>query len=173
MALSMYKASVPVFTQTMTAMQNVLDKGAAFAAARKIEIPVLLGLRIYPDMHPLSRQVQIVSDQCKGAIARLAGMDIPKFEDNEATIDELKARLAKTIDFIKSVPANKIDGTETKRIELTMGPNKREFTGLAYLMHFTMPNFFFHATTTYSILRSIGVEVGKRDFMGTYNLLAE
>ncbi len=174
MALSMYKASVPVFVQTMTAMQGVLDKGAAFATAKKIEPAVLAGLRLFPDMNPLSKQVQIVSDQAKGCIARLAGVEIPSMADTEVTVDELKARLQKTIDFIKSVPADKIDGTEAKKITLTLGTGAtREFTGLAYLVHFTTPNFMFHATMTYALLRGIGVEVGKRDFMGSYNLLAE
>jgi hypothetical protein len=173
MALTMYKASVPLFTQTLTAMSSVLDKGAAFAAAKKIEIPVLLGLRLFPDMHPLARQVQICSDQAKGGVARVAGMDVPSFPDTETDIDQLKARIKKTIDFINSVPASKIDGNESKRITLTFGTNVREFTAMAYLVHNVIPNFMFHATTTYAILRSIGVEVGKRDFMGTYNLLAE
>jgi uncharacterized protein len=173
MALSMYKASVPVFVQTMTAMQGVLDKGAALAATKKIEPAVFAGLRLYPDMNPLSRQVQTVSDQAKGCIARLAGVEIPAMADTEVTVDELKARLQKTIDFIKSVPPDKIDGTEGKKITLTFGTNTREFTGLSYLMHFTIPNFMFHATMTYALLRGIGVEVGKRDFMGSYNLLAE
>jgi hypothetical protein len=168
MSLSMSQASIPVFVQLLTAASNVLDKAAAHAEAKKIDPSVLLATRIFPDMFPLSRQIQIATDQAKGGAARLAGLEVPKYEDNEKTIDELKARIAKTIAFVQSIDAAKIDGTEDKDLKIPLGPTERAFKGQAYLINFVLPNFYFHLTTAYNILRHCGVEIGKRDFLGNF-----
>ncbi len=166
MPITMYQASVPVFRQILTSLSGQLDKAATYAAARKIDPAVLLQARLFPDMFPLVRQVQIATDHAKGATARLSGGEVPKYADDETSIDQLKARLAKTLDYIGSVPAAQIDGSETRTISLQVGPNKMTFQGQAYLLGFALPNFFFHATTAYSILRHNGVDVGKKDFIG-------
>jgi hypothetical protein len=168
MSLSMSQASIPVFVQLLTAASNVLDKAAAHAEAKKIDPSVLLATRIFPDMFPLSRQIQIATDQAKGGAARLAGLEVPKYEDNEKTIDDLKARIAKTIAFVQSIDAAKIDGTEDKDLKIPLGPTERAFKGQAYLINFVLPNFYFHLTTAYNILRHCGVEIGKRDFLGNF-----
>jgi hypothetical protein len=152
----------------LKALSANLDKAAAFAQARKVDPSVLVNARLAPDMFPLSRQVQIATDHAKGATARLSGRENPKFEDIESTIDELKARIARTIDFVMSVPAGEIDGSEERDITLTIGGQPRTLKGQTYLLHNALPNFFFHVTTAYDILRHNGVEVGKRDYMGTY-----
>jgi hypothetical protein len=162
----MYQASAPRFIHTLTALSGILDKAQTHAEARKIDPAVLAGDRLFPDMFALSRQVQVACDTAKGAVARLAGVDIPKHEDTEKTFAELKARIAKTIDFIRSVQAAQIDGTEDREIVLKLGPNEVRFTGINYLLAFALPNFYFHVTTTYNILRHDGVEIGKRDFLG-------
>ena len=166
MPLSMYQASVPVFLHTLAALSAILDKAAAHATQRKIEPSVLLSTRLFPDMFPLLRQVQLAADFAKGASARLAGIEVPKFADTETTFDELKARIAKTIDFVKSLNAAQIDGSESREVTIPIGGKPQSFKGQAYLLHFALPNFFFHATTAYDILRHCGVEVGKRDFLG-------
>jgi uncharacterized protein len=166
MPLSMYQASVPVLLQILGSLSKILQKAAAHAEAKKIEPAVLLGARLYPDMFPLTRQVQLVTDHAKGSVARLAGVDIPSYPDTEATFEELQARLAKTVEFLKSFKPAQIDGSEEREIVLTIGGQKMPLKGQTYLVHFALPNFYFHATTAYAILRHSGVEIGKRDFMG-------
>jgi hypothetical protein len=165
MAFSMYQASVPVFVTYLKGMTRVLDKAAPVVEARKIEPAVLAGLRLYPDMLPFGKQVQIASDNAKGAVARLAGIDIPKYEDTETTLAEFKARVAKTVAFVESVKPAQLDGSEDRTIVLPIRQGTLEFTGADYLTTFALPNFFFHVTTAYNILRHIGVEIGKRDYM--------
>ncbi|MSO71880.1 MAG: DUF1993 domain-containing protein [Alphaproteobacteria bacterium] len=166
MSLSMYQASVPVFVQILTALSAILDKAAAYAAEKKINPNTLLTARLYPNMFTLTRQIQTATDHAKGAAARLAGVEVPKFADEEKTFDELKARIAKTLDFIGSVPAAKFDGSEERTISLKVGPRELSFKGLTYLFGFALPNFFFHATTAYDILRHNGLDIGKSDFIG-------
>ncbi len=168
MTISMYQASVPVFLQGVAALGVVLDKGAAYAAARKIDPAVLLQTRLFPDMFPLARQVQIAADFAKGAPGRLAGVELPSFPDTEASFEDLTARLAKTADFLKTLTAAQIDGSEDRDILLKVGGKEMTFKGQAYLLNFALPNYFFHATATYAILRSVGVELGKRDFIGSF-----
>ena len=166
MSISMYQASVPTLIQALKALSGVLDKGAKHAEAKGIDPAVLLGSRLYPDMFPLTRQVQIASDNAKGPAARLAGMEPPKFDDNEASFADLQARIAKTIDFLQGLKPAQIDGSEDRQIVLQMRAGPLEFKGQAYLLHFAMPNFYFHCATVYAILRHNGVEVGKKDFLG-------
>jgi hypothetical protein len=162
----MYQASVPVLIRQLENLSNVLKKGEAFAAAKKIEPEVLLNARLAPDMFSLTRQVQIASDTSKGCAARLAGTEIPKYEDNEKTFAELQARITRTITYLKTFKANQIDGTEENKIILKIGGKELAFTGQTYLLGFVLPNFYFHCTTTYAILRHNGVELGKRDYLG-------
>jgi len=165
MSLGMYQASAPVFTHYLTSLGGVLDKGAAYAEVKKIDPSVLVGARLYPNMFPLSRQVQIASDQAKGCMARLAGADIPSYPDTESTFPELKARIEKTIAFVKGFKPDQINGSEDRTITLKIGGQDVNFPGQKYLLHFVLPNFFFHCTTAYAILRHNGVEIGKPDFM--------
>ena len=162
----MYQASAPRFVNTLGNLAAILDKAQAHCDARKIDPLVLTGYRLFPDMFPLSRQVQIACDTAKGAVARLAGAEIPKHEDSERTFAELKARIAKTIDFVQSVKRERIDGAEDKEIVLQMRSGERRFTGLQYLLGHALPNFYFHVTTAYNILRHNGVELGKADYLG-------
>jgi uncharacterized protein len=167
MSYSLSQAALPVFEIGLNALSGVLDKAAAFAAAKKIDPSVLAQYRLAPDMFALTRQVQVACDQAKNGSARLAGVEPPKFEDNEATIDQLKARIAKTLDFVKSVQAKALDGAGDREITFPLGPtNKGHMKGDDYLTHFVLPNFYFHLTAAYAILRHCGVEVGKRDFLG-------
>lgn len=166
MTISMYEASIPVFIHSLASLKSILEKGAAHAEARKIDPAVLVQGRLFPDMFPLSRQVQIATDAAKGAAARLSGTEPPKFEDTETTFPELIARVQRTIDYLKGFKASQIDGSEGKDIVLKSPRGERQFTGLVFLRHWAMANFFFHVTTTYNILRSSGVEVGKQDFLG-------
>src|SRR4051812_21769226 len=166
MNLSMYQASAPRFATMLRNLSTLIDKAQAHCEAKKIEPAALTTFRLYPDMFPLTRQVQIACDTAKGAVARLAGAEIPKHEDTEQTFAELKARIAKTVDFIESVPAAKVDGTEEKEIVLAMRSGERRFKGMQYLLGFAYPNFYFHITTAYNILRHNGVELGKMDFIG-------
>lgn len=166
MSISMHSASVPVFVRMLNNLLLWLDKAQAHAEARKFDSNNYLGLRLAPDMLPFTRQIQILSDSAKGCVARLAGVDIPKWEDNEASLDDLRARVKKTLDFVQSVPAEKIDGTDNKEIVLQMRAGEVKFTGENYLRHFVLPNFYFHCTTTYNLLRGAGVEIGKKDFLG-------
>jgi hypothetical protein len=165
MPMSMYRASVPVFLQMLPCLSAILDRTAAHAAAKKIDPLVFVDARLYPDMFPLSRQIQIATDFAKGACARLAGVEPPKYADTEKTIDDLKARISKTMDFIKEFKPSQIDGSEERDISLMLGGQPQTFKGEAYLISLVLPNFFFHITTAYAILRHNGVELGKQDFM--------
>ncbi len=167
MNISMYQASAPRFANTLGNLAAILDKAKAHAAAKKIDEQVMLSLRLYPDMFALARQVQIACDSAKGAVARLAGVEIPKHEDTEKTFDELKERIATTLAFIATLKAAQIDGTEEKEIVLKLQGRDVPFKGMQYLLGFAWPNFYFHAATAYDILRHNGVEIGKRDFIGT------
>lgn len=166
MKISMYQASVPVLKRMLGNLAGILQKGAAHAEAKKIDPAVLVASRLYPDMFALARQVQIASDTAKGCAARLAGAEVPKYEDNEATFPELMVRIRKTIAFLDTFKPEQIDGTEDNSITLQMRSGDLNFTGLSYLLNFAMPNFYFHVTTAYDILRHNGVEVGKNDFLG-------
>lgn len=168
MPLSMYQASVPVFLRMLTNLTNVLDKAIAHVAARKLEPSALLNARLYPDMFPLTRQVQLVCDFAKNTSARLAGVDLPKFDDTETSFEELKARIAKTTEFLKTLKPAQIDGTEEKVITFPVAGQPTTFKGQQYLFNSGFANFFFHVTTAYAILRHNGVELGKRDFLGPY-----
>ncbi|MGQ0654650.1 MAG: DUF1993 domain-containing protein [Betaproteobacteria bacterium] len=168
MTLSMYQASAPRFVNMLNALSAILDKAQAHAEARKIEPTALTAFRLYPDMFPLTRQVQIACDTAKGAVARLAGVEIPKHEDTEQTFAELKARIASTVEFIQSVPASKIDGSEERTVTLKLRGQDTSFKGAAYLLGFAWPNFYFHVATAYNILRHNGVDIGKRDYLGSF-----
>ena len=168
MSISMYQASVPPFLQMLTSLSAILDKAAAHASARKIEPSVLLNTRLTPDMFPLVRQVQLAADFAKGAAGRLAGVELPKFPDEETSFAELTARIAKTVDFIETLKAAQIDGSEGREITLPIGGQPYKFTGQNYLIRFALPNFYFHHTTAYAILRQCGVEIGKRDYLGAF-----
>ena len=167
MAISMYQASAPRFANMLKNLSAILEKAQAHAEAKKIDPDVLLESRLYPDMLPLVRQVQIASDNAKGAVARLAGVEVPKYEDTEETIADLRARLARTVDFVESIKPAQIDGSEANDIHLKLGPREVTWKGMQYLLGFALPNFYFHVVTAYDILRHNGVEVGKRDFIGT------
>src|SRR5262245_51995999 len=167
MSLSMYQASVPAFVQMLNNLSALLDKAEAHARKRKIDPEVLLNYRLAADMLPLVRQIQIAADLAKGAAARFAGIEVPKHADTEKTFADLKARLAKTVVFVESFKPSAIDGSEDRDINLTLGEHTLKFKGQPYLVHFVMPNFYFHCTTAYDILRHCGVELGKRDFIGT------
>src|ERR1700693_2811966 len=168
MTISMYKTSAPIFVQFLTSLSAVLDKAAAHSEAKKIDPAVLLNMRLYPDMHPLVRQVREATNHAAGACGRVAGAELPTFSNAEASIPELKERIARTIDFIKGLKPAQIDGTEDKEITIKFPSGaERKFTGQVLLLNFCLPNFYFHYTTAYDILRHCGVEVGKRDFMGT------
>jgi hypothetical protein len=162
----MHQASLPVLIRGLTNLQAILGKAEAHAAARQIEQSVFTNARLAPDMLPLVRQIYIVSDTAKGCAARLAGVEPPKFEDVEQTFDELQSRLQKTIDYLKEFNAAQLDGSESRTITLKMRSGPIEFTGLSYLFGFVLPNFYFHITTAYGILRHNGVELGKLDYLG-------
>ena len=166
MTMSMYQASVPTFLHTLRSLRAILEKGLAHAEARKFDPTVLAASRLYPDMLPLTRQVQIASDAAKGAAARLAGVDPPKFEDVETTIPELIARVDKTIDYLQSFKPAQIDGSEERTITIQTPRQTFTFPGATVLRHWALPNFFFHVTTAYNLLRHNGVEIGKADFLG-------
>jgi uncharacterized protein len=168
MSISMYDASVPVFRQTLTSLSAILDKAEAHASARKIDPAALLQARLYPDMFPLTRQVQIAADFAKGACARLAGVEVPRYEDTEQSFAELKQRIATTLSFIDGLPREAIANSEERDITLTVAGKPMEFKGQAYLLNWGLSNFYFHTTTAYAILRHNGVEIGKRDFLGGY-----
>lgn len=166
MSLSMYSSSVPVFLHCLKSLSNILKKGADYAAEKKIDEKVLTSGRLYPDMFPLTRQVQIACDVAKGCGARLAGIDVPKYDDNEVTFADLQARIEKTVDFLKSIPEASISGSEQKQIKLQAGQRELEFVGDYFLRNWALPNVYFHITTAYNILRHNGVAVGKMDFLG-------
>lgn len=166
MSLSMYQASIPVFIRMLGNLSAILEKAAAYAETKKIQPAVLINARLAPDMRPLSFQIQIASDMAKGCAARLAGIDVPSFPDTETTFPELQTRIAKTLTFLQSVSAAQIDGSEERNITLKTGGREMHFTGQAYLLSFVLPNFYFHVTTAYAILRHNGLEIGKQDFLG-------
>jgi hypothetical protein len=164
----MYKISVPIFVQFLTSLSTVLDKAAAYCEAKKIEPSALLNARLFPDMFPLARQVRAATDHAVNATARLAGVDPPASGNTEASFAELKQRVDKAIAFIRDFKAAQIDGSEEKAIKITFPSGAtRDFTGQSLLLNNSLPNFYFHCTTAYDILRHCGVELGKRDFMGT------
>lgn len=165
MTISMYEASIPAFIHILGSLKAILQKGAAHAEARKFEPSVLTSSRLFPDMFALTRQVQIASDAAKGAAARLSGTEPPKFEDTETTFPELIARVDKTIDYLKGFKPAQIDGSEDRPITIKTPRVDLSFTGLNFLRNWALPNFYFHVTTTYNLLRHNGVELGKADFL--------
>jgi uncharacterized protein len=166
MALSMYQASVPAFLQMLSSLSAILDKAEVFAAERRIDPAVLLGWRLAPDMFALARQVQIATDHAKGCCARLAGVEVPKYSDDETTFADLRARIGRTVDFVRGFEPSDIDGSEGRDITLTAGTRELRFKGQQYLVNFALPNFYFHVATAYDILRRCGLPIGKRDFLG-------
>ncbi|GAB2887501.1 DUF1993 family protein [Uliginosibacterium flavum] len=167
MALTMYEASIPALKKTLSSLAAILAKAAEHAQTKKIEPAVLVNARLFPDMFALARQVQIATDQAKGCAARLAGVEIPKFEDTETSFEELQVRIAKTIAFLDGVSADQINASEARDIVLQLHETRLEFKGADYLLNWVLPNFYFHVTTAYNILRHNGVEIGKRDFLGS------
>jgi uncharacterized protein len=166
MSLSMYQVSVPRFANILNNLSNILDKAQAHVDARKIDPATLTTYRLFPDMLPFTKQVQIACDSAKGAVARLAGIENPVHEDNEKTLPELKARIAKTLAFIQSVSPAQIDGTEDKDIVVRRADTEVHYKGMQFLLGSAIPNIYFHVTTAYNILRHNGVEIGKRDYLG-------
>ncbi len=166
MSLSMYQASIPVFLRGFDNLSAILDKAAAYAEARKIDPSVLINARLAPDMLPLAKQVQIASDTTKGAAARLTGAEPPAFPDTETSFAELKARIAKTQDYLKGFAAAQIDGSEELPVVIKLRSGDLHFTGQSYLLGFVLPNFYFHLTTAYAILRHNGLDIGKKDYLG-------
>lgn len=166
MSLSIHQASAPALLQILASLSGLIDKAAAHCEARKIDPATIIGYRLAPDMFAFARQIQIATDSAKGIAARLAGVEIPSFPDVETSFDELKARLAKTADFIGALTATQFDGAETRTVTLKLAGQDVSFTGTNYLFGFALPNFYFHATTAYDILRHAGVPIGKRDFLG-------
>jgi hypothetical protein len=169
MTISMYSASVPIFQQLLNSLDAILTKAEAYTITRKVDPDTFLQASLFPDMFPFIRQVQIATDFAKGVTARLAEIEVPSYEDNESSFQELKARIAKTLAFISSIKPNQIEGSEEREIITRPGtPKEKKFTGQSYLLHYGLPQFFFHVTTAYDILRSKGIDIGKRDYMGTY-----
>ena len=166
MSLSMYQASVPVFVRALGNLGHILKKAAAHAEQHKIDPSVLLASRLYPNMFPLSKQIQIATDMAKGAVGRLAGVERPVHADNESSFAEFEARIESTLTFLNSIKPEQIDGSEEKSITLTMHGKDFPFVGQPYLLHYAIPNVFFHTTTAYDILRHNGVELSKQDFIG-------
>ena len=168
MTFSMYDASVPVFKQILGSLSALIDKAEAHAEAKKIDPQVLLQVRLYPDMFPFVRQVQVACDFAKGCAARLAGVDVPRHEDTEQSFADLKARIAKVLAFIDTLPQDAIAASADRDITTSSGANAKQFKGQVYLVHYALPHFYFHATTAYDLLRHNGVEVGKKDFVGSF-----
>ncbi len=166
MSISLYQASVPSFVRMLGNLSEILNKAAAHAEAKKIDQAIFINGRLAPDMFPLSRQVQIATDMVKGCAARLAGVEVPSYEDNESSFAELQIRIIKTIAFLQTLSPEQIDGNEERAIHLKFGSNEMNFLGLPYLLDFVLPNFHFHLTTTYAILRHQGVDIGKMDYVG-------
>ena len=165
MSVSLYSVSAPIFVQFLTGLSGVIDKASAFAEAKKVDPSVLVNLRLAPDMHPFARQIRMATDHAAGGVGRLAGVDLPTFSTEETTLAELKARIATVTDFIKGVKPSQVDGQEGREVVLKFPSGERRFTGQADLLYFAIPNFYFHTTTAYDIMRNAGVDVGKRDFM--------
>lgn len=168
MSLTMYQASIPVFVHMLGNLSAILDKASAHAEAKKIDPSIYINARLAPDMYPLSRQIQIATDMAKGCAARLAGIDVPSYEDNETTFPDLQARIAKTVAFVQSVSAEQINGSEERQVTLKLRGKDVSFLGQPYLLYFVLPNFYFHITAAYAILRHNGLEIGKMDFIGNY-----
>ena len=166
MKISMYALSHDVFKKSLGQLQHLMEKGIANAKARSFDTSVLVGARLAPDMLPFAKQIQLTSDFAKNSMARLAGIDPPKFEDNETTMEELLARVKKTLEYIDTVPATALEGSETRDIRIPLRDRTVEFKGLQFLQHWALPNFFFHFVTAYNLLRHNGVDIGKRDFLG-------
>jgi len=166
MKLSMHAVSVDVFAPALGSLSTILEKALAYAQAKKFDPAVLVQARLAPDMLPLVRQVQLASDFAKNSVARLAGQEAPKFPDEEQSIEELRARIARTLDYLKTVPAAALDGSEDRDITVPLRDRTLQIKGLPFLQRWALPNFFFHATTAYAILRHNGLEIGKRDFLG-------
>ena len=166
MPISMYDVSVPALVRGLTNLSLLLDKASSHAECKKFDPAVLAQARLFPDMHPLSRQVQIACDTAKGAAGRLAQVEIPKHADTETTLVELKTRIGKTIDFLKSITPAQVEGAESRDVELKFPSGAWKFTGAAYLTDFVLPNFYFHVSMVYALLRSNGIEIGKGDFLG-------
>jgi len=167
MAITMHSASAPILLRMLSNLQVWLDKAEAHAAVRKFDANNYLGLRLAPDMLPFTKQVQIASDTAKACMARLAGVEVPKWDDSETTLAELRARVQKTIDYVKSFSAAQVDGSEERAISIPMRSGEPlQFSGEAYLKHYALPNLFFHVTTAYALLRHGGVELGKGDYLG-------
>ena len=168
MTLSMYSASIPVFKQILNSLSAILGKAETHVGEKKIDPNALLQFRLFPDMLPFLRQIQIAADFAKGAAARLAGVDVPAYEDSEQSFAELKARIAKTLAFIDSLPQAQIEDSAGRAISTGSGEKVKHFTGQTYLLHYALPHFYFHATTAYDILRHNGIDIGKKDFIGSY-----
>ena len=168
MSLTMYQASIPVFIHMLGNLTKILDKAAAHAEAKKIDPAIFINARLAPDMYPLSRQIQIATDMAKGCAARLSVIEIPSYADDESTFPELQARIAKTVAFLQSVSAEQINGSEERPVSLKLHGKEIEFLGQPYLLHYALPNFYFHITTAYAILRHNGLEIGKMDFVGNF-----
>lgn len=166
MTISMYQASVPRLANTLENLSNILDKAQVHVDTHPIDVATLLNYRLAPDMYPFFKQVQIACDKARSVVARLAGMDVPVYEDNEKTLAELKVRIARTVAFIRSVPPERIDGTEDNDIVLPVTGKPTCYKGMQLLLGHSLPNVYFHATTAYNILRHHGVAIGKRDFLG-------
>ena len=166
MSVSVHQVAVPTFARNLKSLRAILQKGLAHAESKEVDPSVLINSRLALDMLPLVRQIQIAADTAKTAVSQLAGMDAPVYEDNETTFADLFARIDKTIDYLGTFKAEQFDGAENKKVTLKAGDTSIEFEGLAYLMNFAMPNFYFHVTTAYNILRYNGVDIGKRDFLG-------
>ena len=166
---NMHEIIIPPLVLALNNMAHIIKKGKRHADAREIQHEVLLNARLFPNMYPLTRQVQIATDMSKGAAARLAGIEVPKYDDNETTFEALLARLDKTIIFMESISPAQYEGAESRHIEMQVRDSKRQFVGLDYLFRWVQPNVYFHVTTAYNILRHNGVELGKRDFQGPYN----
>lgn len=167
MSLTMHSASVPIFARMLNNMLSWLDKAQAHAKAKKFEPDNFVAMRLAPDMQPFARQIQICTDQAKGCAARLTGTEPPKWADDETTLDELRARIRKAIDYVQSIPAASFDGSDVREIELPVGPDRTlKLPGEVFLTRFSLPNFFFHATMTYALLRQGGVDLGKMDYLG-------
>lgn len=167
MSISMYQASIPVFVKQLSNLSAILKKAEAYALAKKIEPEVLFNARLAADMYPLSRQIQIATDGVKGCAARLAGVEVPSYPDTEKTFDEFQARIAKTIEFVKTFSAQKIDGSEERKITLKLH-QEINFLGQPYLLNFVLPNLYFHICMAYAILRHNGVDIGKKDYIGGF-----
>ena len=168
MSFSMYAASVPVFTQILNSLAAIIDKAETHANEKNIDPAALLQARLYPDMFPFLRQIQVATDFAKGCSARLAGVEVPRYDDSETSFAELRERIARTVAFINDLPRDAIEASAQRDIVTGSGAKVREFKGQDYLVHYAMAHFYFHATTAYALLRHNGVDVGKKDFIGSY-----